>query len=173
MYEVQELFALFHSLTGGNDTVYKYFQEHGQDFSKPEKIGLSMLKISSSGIDAEKKSARISELLKKSPDRFAELVKEYAPELGEGYLGEIDRKLLRHEFATVLKKIEPGAIVGPLQMDGEMVWLKVMSHKPEVIADFKSVESQIREILAGKRRQRVVQEYSRKLREKAVIKYYF
>ena len=101
------------------------------------------------------------------------MVKQYSPELGEGNLGEIDRKLLRHEFAAVLKKIEKGMIAGPLQMDGDVVWLKVMSHKPAKVADFKSVEPQIREILRSKRREKVVQEYSRKLRQKAVIEYYF
>ncbi len=153
--------------------LYKYFQEHRKDFSEPEKVGLAMLKISASDGDAAEKSRKISEVLKQDSSRFNEMVKLYAPELGDGSLGEIDRKLLRHEFASVLKKIEQGMVVGPLQMDGNVVWLKVVSHKPAKVADFKTVEQRIRQILSDKRKERVVKEYSRKLREKAVVKYYF
>ena len=153
--------------------MYEYFKANEKKYSEAEKIGLSMLKLSASRPELERDAGEISAALAAADADFAALVAKYTPEAGDGYLGEIERKLLRPEFAAALPTVTPGKVVGPLKVDGGMVWLKVVSHKQPLGADFAAVESRIRQDMENSRRERVLNDYFRKLRSRAVVEYYF
>lgn len=154
--------------------MFEYFEAHKKDYSEPEKIGLSMLKLDMKTPELREAVDKINVQLQLGRVKFADLVKKYNPDAAEGGdLGEIERSLLRTEFASALKNVFPGMVAGPLQLDGDMVWLYVNSHRPAVQADFNAVENKIRTDMEKKRRDKVLQEYFLKLRSGAVIEYYF
>lgn len=153
--------------------LYDYFKSHEKEYATSEKVGLSMLKIGLNHPDIQKTVQAVSAKLNLPDADFTALVREYSPEFGNGDLGEIDRSLLRPEFATALKDISVGKIIGPLNIDDGMVWLKVNSHRNAVAANFGAVEQRIREDMQKKRREEVLNGYFQKLRSQAVIEYYF
>lgn len=154
--------------------MYEYFESHTKDYTEAEKIGLSMLKLDLKTPDLQQEIDRINVELQLKKSTFADLVKKYNPAMtNNGYLGEIERPLLRPEFAAALKNVTQGMFAGPLQMDDGVVWLYVDSYKKAVQADFQSVENRIRSDMEKSRREQVLQEYFAKLRSRAVVEYYF
>ncbi len=154
--------------------LYEYFTAHKKDYAEAEKIGLSMLKLDLNTPDIQQKTDEINVALQLKKSTFADLVKIYNPGAGnDGYLGEIERSLLRPEFAAALKDVTLGSVAGPLQIDGGVVWLYVNSYKEAVQADFSSVESKIRDDMEKKRREEVLREYFLRLRSRAIVEYYF
>jgi parvulin-like peptidyl-prolyl isomerase len=153
--------------------LYEYFKKHEKEYTSSEKVGLSMLKINSNRPDLTVVTQDISQALKSPEANFTELVKKYAPEFGSGDLGEIDRNLLRSEFVTALKDISVGKIVGPLKIDDGLVWLKINSYRPAVVADFRVVEKKLREDINRNRYEDMRDKYCQKLRSQAVVEYYF
>ena len=153
--------------------IYEYFQKNEAKFATPEKVGLAMLKLDSSRADVEAAKKEIAGELEKDPGKFDELVARYAPELGDGNLGEIDSKLLRPEFAGAFKEYVPGTVAGPIKVYDGLVWLKVVSYSPPVKAEFKTVEERIKLELEHQYREKAVADYIGRLRSRAVIEYYF
>ena len=133
-----------------------------------------MLKLELNTPDIQQKTDEINVALQLKKRTFADLVKIYNPGAGTGGdLGEIERSLLRPEFAAALKDVTPGSVAGPLQIDGGVVWLYVISHKKALQADFSSVENKIRNDMEKKRREEVLREYFLRLRSRAIVEYYF
>lgn len=153
--------------------MYEFFKANESRYAQAEKIGLSMLRLESNRPTLKKDVQDISAALAAGNADFAALVKKYTPQHGDGYLGEIERDLLRPEFAAAVKNAAPGKIVGPLPVDEGVVWLKVVKIQAAVDADFTAVEQRIRVDMEKARRERILQEYYRKLRSQAVVEYYF
>ena len=153
--------------------MYEFFKAHEAQYAQAEKIGLAMLRLENSRPQLEADIREISAALAAERADFAALVKKYAPQSGDGYLGEIERGLLRPEFSAAIRTAATGKVVGPLRVDDGVVWLKVVSHQAAVGADFAAVESRIRQDMERTRRREVLAEYFRKLRAQAVIEYFF
>lgn len=153
--------------------MYEFFKANENRYAQAEKIGLSMLRLEADRPTLKKDMQDIAAVLAAGDADFAALVKKYAPQNGDGYLGEIERELLRPEFAAAVKNAAAGKVVGPLQVDDGVVWLKVMMIQAAVDADFAAVEQRIRVDMEKARRERILQEYFQKLRAQAVVEYYF
>jgi len=153
--------------------LHEYYLSNESSFSVPDRIILAMLKLDSATGEKDKIIQEISSILKAEPERFTELVKKYSPALGNGELGEIDRKLLRPEFASAFKEFVPGMVVGPLNVYDGVVWLKVVSYQPAGEVKFADVEQKIKLELEQKKREKVFADYAAKLRSGALIEYYF
>ncbi len=152
--------------------VYEYFQANESSYSSAEKIGLAMLKLDSARTDLEKVSAEITAELSADPGKFEEFVRRYNPELGSGDLGEIDRKLLRPEFAAAFEEFQVGLVAGPIKVYDGVVWLKITSWKPAQKPVFKEVEERIKSDLQRKKQEKILEDYIQQLRNGAVIEYF-
>lgn len=152
---------------------YEFFKKHESEYAQAEKIGLAMLRLEGNRPTLDADMREISAALGSGKADFSALVKKFAPQSGDGYLGEIERNLLRPEFSAAIKTARPGKVVGPLRVDDGVVWLKVVSHQAAVKADFAAVEQRIRQDMEKARHREVLDEYFRKLRSQAVIEYFF
>ena len=170
-------FMLFRKLVvAGTPTpkeMYEYFVKNEKKLEGEELVDLAMLKLDKSRADWAIEHKEISDILARSPERFSELVRRYAPEFGDGRLGEIERAKLRPEFSAVISDFTPGKIYGPLELDGSAVWLRILSHKVPEKVKFEDVAEKIRSAIEADMRQKALQEYISELRAKALIEYFF
>lgn len=156
--------------------VHEYYTSHREEFASPESIELAMLSINPGQDTADQKISEIQAALDKNPDRFAELVKRHstgpAAERG-GDLGTIELKRLRPEFAAAIVKPETGRVYGPIKTPEGLIWLRINAYHPSKDADFTSLEPQIRQRLEAVVRAESAKRYTDRLREGAIIRYFF
>ena len=157
--------------------MYEYFQEHEQDFSKPEEINLALLLLAP---DANDDTVRkLSENLHASPDGFAEAVKAFSvgPNREQGgTVGFLDRTRLREEFLNAVNaagELNPGMVLGPVATEEGRYFLKIVAVTPGVKADFAKIQPEIEKRMDQENRSKAVDALRQRLREKAVIRYHF
>ena len=153
--------------------VYEYFQSHRKELSGIDTYELAMLKLDSSVADFNKTAAGITAILASSPERFAELVRRYAPGSRDGRLGAIEPSKMRIEFISAIKTPVEGKVYGPIKLNDGVVWLRLLKHNKAADASFESVHQQIIKILEGEQRKKAVELYTRDLRRDAVLEYFF
>ncbi len=153
----------------------EYYNAHPEEFSTPESVELAMLKVPRSRSDFAEVCAEVGRTLAEAPERFDDLARRFAVPAAPdgGKLGVIELKRLRVEFAAALKDIAPGKIYGPIEIEDGTVWLKVIDHIQASEGDFESRAPEIRRRLENEQYEAERREYSARLREQAVIRYFF
>lgn len=156
--------------------VYEYYQANQEEFVHPEQVGLALIMLRSSDSDMEQKSEMIARQLTENPDAFAEIAQKHsegpAAENG-GFLGEIERKRLRTEFAAAMPELEAGRIYGPVRTAEGVSFLKIVSYAPEKKGDFRTLAPEIRGRIDEKQREQIRESYLFRLRSDAIIRYFF
>ncbi len=156
--------------------MYRYYQEHEAEFSRPESIELAMLQLPADSPDAERTIGEISQRLAADPGAFADLVRRYSsgPGRGDGgKLGMIERKRLRPEFAAALGDAPvPGSIRGPLSTSDGIFWLKVLAYHPAEKVSFGSSGAEIRRRMEAELRRDCRARYCARLRKGAIVRYF-
>ena len=158
------------------EDLHRYYVEHKEEFSRPERIELAMLQLSPAREDLEKTVSEISERLKADPESFSDLVRRFSSGPGRsdgGNLGGIDRKRLRPEFAAALGDAPTsGSIHGPLRTADGIFWLKVISRQPAEMIPFERSGADIRRRLEADLRRNCRISYCTRLRRGAIIRYF-
>ncbi len=155
---------------------YEYFQSHPEEFTTPERLELAMIQLPETLKESDEEVVKLAGELAADPARFAELaaMKSVGPGAKEGgSLGWIERQRLRPEFAAAMLQPETGKIYGPITTIDGVIFLKLLHYEQETKADFRSVSAAIRERIKEERRSLIRLDYLKKLREKAVIRYFF
>lgn len=156
--------------------LHRYYEEHKNEFSRPERIELAMLQLTSKQPDMEKTVREISEKLAADPESFPDLVLRFSSGPGRsdgGKLGVIERRRLRAEFASALgEKPVAGSILGPLRTADGIFWLKVVSCQPGEVVPFERSEADIRRRLEIDLRRTCRARYCARLRRNAIIRYF-
>ncbi|MBR7107101.1 MAG: SurA N-terminal domain-containing protein [Lentisphaeria bacterium] len=153
--------------------IYVYYQQHKDELSGIETYDLAMLKIDNTSIDAVQIQNEVTQTLSAAPERFAELVRRYAPGSGDGRIGSIEPGKMRIEFSTALKEPVEGKIYGPIKLDEGVAWIKLLKHNKKADVAFDLVQKKICRILEDEQRRKVIEIYTRELRRDAVLEYYF
>ena len=158
------------------EDMYRYYSEHMDEFSRPERIELAMLQLSPETPNVETQVREISEKLAADPEAFPELVRRFSsgPGRGDGgKLGCIERRRLRVEFAAALGEKPPvGGILGPLRTADGIFWLKVVSCQVAEVVPFERSGAEIRRRLEIELRRRCRARYCARLRSGAIIRYF-
>ncbi|MBS1368533.1 MAG: hypothetical protein HPZ91_01140 [Lentisphaeria bacterium] len=156
--------------------VYEYYQAHRNEFISPEKVELAMIMLDLKDPELEAKIRTVSDALAASPDSFAGLAKRYSvgpdPQEG-GNLGEIERRRLRAEFAAAMPELEAGKVYGPVRTADGVSFLRILSYTPEMKGEFRKLSAEIRRRIDVERREKIRDAYLSRLREKAIIRYFF
>lgn len=156
--------------------VYEYYQQHPENFSKPESVELAMIMLNK---DREDLSARVEEIrriLERDPEDFPRLAENFSDSPGRksgGKLGELEVRRLRPEFAAALDKIEVGKCYGPIATPEGIAFLRVLAHRNAAVTALEDAALEIRRQLEDERRQLSRDRYLESLRKEAVIRYYF
>ncbi len=154
----------------------QYFNDNIDKFSQPEKLKLALLLLPEStpvsSVD------EISAQLKKNPDRFAELVKVFScgPNREQGgEVGFIERKNLRKEFSAVLPagELQSGTVFGPVKTAEGQYFIRILNIEQGKAAVFAEHREAIRKEMEKQRREKALEDLKKRLRSKAVIRYYY
>ncbi|MDR0932069.1 MAG: peptidylprolyl isomerase [Victivallales bacterium] len=156
--------------------VYDYYEQHKNEFITPEKVALAMIMLDLKDPELEEKIRIISDTLAASPDAFADLAKRYStgPDSQEGgNLGEIERKRIRAEFAAAMPELTIGKIYGPIRTQDGVTFLRLLAHTKASKGEFRALSAEIRRKIDLERREKIRDAYLQRLREKALIRYFF
>jgi parvulin-like peptidyl-prolyl isomerase len=90
-----------------------------------------------------------------------------------GNIGWIEESKLRPEFAKALRNLEVGNIASAVQTAEGAYFLRIADRMPARALQFEAVKDEINDKLTKQRRDENYAEYSGKLKEKAIIRYFF
>jgi len=160
-----------------HDEAEKYYNEHKQEFVKPEQVALSAIEIKTEG----KKESEIPELKAKAQklhDRvkdgedFGELAKRFSDgstaQQG-GYLGVYKRGELSKELEDIVFKLNRNDLTDVIETKQGFLVLKVMEHYDEGQQPFDKVENDIMDRLYSQKMEPALREYLKTLREQSYV----
>lgn len=157
--------------------IYDYYQNNPDKFTKQAQVGLAMILISPDSEEPEETEKLIKKRISDDPDSFARLAEEYTSGPGKdsgGYLGMLELKRLRPEFAAAIKNdFTPGKCFGPIKTDDGIIFLKVISFKKSESISFNDAAAEIRNTLETEKRKASRERYIESLRRDAIIRYFF
>lgn len=164
-------------ITIGKDEVEKYYNEHKQEFVRPEQVALRSIEVNTEG----KKPEEIPDLKKKAEttlkrindgDDFGEMAKRFsdgATAKQGGYLGVYKRGELSKELEETVFKMKKNELTGVLETKQGFLILQVMEHYTEGQQPLAKVEPEITEKLYSERMEPSLREYLKTLREQSYV----
>lgn len=160
--------------------VNDYYRNNIAEFSKTPQIELQVLLLKRDGRfkdEYEETLAKIRNDVEKADKTiFTTLVKLYSegPDVAKGgNIGWLEESKLRPEFAVVLKTLETGGIASSVQAAEGVYFLRISDRMPAKALQFDAVKDEINDKLTKQRREENYTEYSNKLKDKAIIRYFF
>ncbi len=154
--------------------IHQYFAKHPEEFTRPDSIDLAMILLPADSEKQEENAAKIETTLKESPERFAELARQYSAGPGAeagGSLGTIEVKRLRPEFAAAMPSPpEAGKVYGPIRTAEGISFLRVTAYHAEEKPEFRKSAAAIRTKLEAAAREETRLKYVEELRKEAVIR---
>jgi peptidyl-prolyl cis-trans isomerase SurA len=155
-----------------------YYEQHKQDFAKPEQVRLSEILIPTPEdatdaqiAQAKAKADMVASKLKEGAT-FDDLAKQYSggpnPESG-GDLGTFKRGDLAKLLEDQTFPLKTGESTAPIRTRQGFVLLKVTDHIPAGIQPLSAVEEQVQEAIYSQAIQPALRAYLTKLRENAFI----
>lgn len=163
------------SVTG--EEISKYYDEHKQEFDRPEQVAISEILILTEGKDQAlipSLEAKAQEALKKarSGEKFDELAKKYSdgPTAKDGGdLGFFTRGKMVKELEDTAFKLRRGQVSDIIRTRYGFVIIRVDEKYAAGIQKLETVSEEIHRILAQQKAQPAIQEYMKKLRSQAFI----
>jgi peptidyl-prolyl cis-trans isomerase D len=121
--------------------IKKYYDEHQNEFGSPEQRQAAhiLIAVAAQAADADKlaakaKAAQVLQQVKQSPDKFAELAKQYSQDPGSaasgGDLGQFGPGMMVKPFEEAVFKLKVGEISGLVQTDFGYHIIKLLAVNP-------------------------------------------
>ncbi len=161
--------------------VYDYYVNNPREWTTPARYEMELLQISRnggrSGPDPKIACQKLSEQMTNADKAlFYQLVKANsdAPNSENGgNVGLVDEDKLRPEFSPVVKKLKPGMIAGPVETPEGFYFIRLAAILPEEKIPFEKASEEIRKRLDLQAKSELRKAYSDKIKQKALIRYYF
>ena len=151
--------------------IYKRFKKEENSPSFPGSVELALLKFTK---DAQTNIKEIKAALAKNPAQWNQFAQLYAITPGtDGSIGSIELDKLRPEFARHMKDIKEGRIYSAIETADGIYFIKVLKYVPPKKALYKEYAGAIRKKMENEIYRKCSDEYAQKLRDKAVIEYFF
>lgn len=164
-------------ITIGRDEIEKYYNEHKEEFVRPEQVALRSIEV-----NTEKKTPEeITELKKKAEttlkrikdgDDFAEMAKRFSDGSTAkqgGFLGVYKRGELSKELEDVVFKMKKNDVTEVMDTKQGFLILQVLEHYDEGEQSLAKVENEITEKLYSGRMEPAMREYVKTLREQSYV----
>jgi peptidyl-prolyl cis-trans isomerase SurA len=161
----------------GTEEVKKYYDDHKQEFTRPEQVALSEIFLSTEGKNPEeiesvqKKAEDLRNRVVKG-DEFSEIARRYSEgstAKDGGDLGTFQRGQLSPQLEEVVFKMEKGQITDVIQTKTGFEVLKVENHYEAGLQPMDKVESEIMNKLYMEKMQPTMREYLAQLREESYV----
>ncbi len=159
------------------EEIQKYYDEHKQEFIRPEQVALRSIEVNTAGKDA----TEIADLRKKADtarkrvvdgEDFGEIAKRYSDGSTAkqgGYLGEYKRGELSKELEEVVFKLKRNDLTEVMETKQGFLIIQVLEHYEEGEQPLAKVENEINEKLYSERMQPALREYLKTLREESYV----
>lgn len=162
----------------GNDEVRKYYNEHKNEFVRPEEVDLSEIFLKTDGktpeqIAAIKKQADDLYTRIQNGEDFSALAKRYSegPAKDEGgELGEYQRGQLAKPLEDAVFKLDKGGVSNVIQTQTGFILLKVNDHYDAGQQPLDKVETEITNHLYAQKMEPALRDYLEQLREESYIR---
>jgi len=164
-------------ITIGREDALKYYNDHKQEFIRPEQIALSAIEIKTEG----KKESEIPELKAKAEnlrkrvadgEDFGELAKRFSDgstaQQG-GYLGIYKQGELTKELWDAVATLKKKEMTGVIETKQGFLLLQVLEHYTEGEQPFEKVENEIMDKLYSEKMEPALREYLKTLREQSYV----
>jgi peptidyl-prolyl cis-trans isomerase SurA len=164
-------------ITIGHDDAMKYYNDHKQEFVRPEQIALSAIEIKTEG----KKESEVPELKVKAQklrDRvkdgedFGELAKRFSDGSTAsqgGYLGVYKQSELTKELWDAVAKLKKKEMPEVIETKQGFLILEVLEHYTEGVQPYEKVENEIMDKLYSEKMEPALREYLKTLREQSYV----
>jgi len=159
------------------EDIQKYYEEHKQDFIRPEQVALRSIEVNTAGKDA----TEIADLRKKADtarkriedgEDFGEIAKRYSDGSTAkqgGYLGEYKRGELSKELEETVFKMKRNDLTDVMETKQGFLLIQVLEHYEEGQQPLAKVENEINEKLYSQRMEPALREYLKTLREESYV----
>jgi len=161
----------------GSGEIKKYYEDHKQDFTRPEQVALAELFLSTDGKSPEEISAvrtRAEDLhnrLGKGED-FSVLAKRYSEgstAQDGGDLGEFEHGQLAKSLEDAVFPLDRGQFTDVIQTKTGFEILKVIDHYQAGLQPLDKVEGEIQNILYKQKMEPAMRDYLAQLREESYV----
>jgi len=152
--------------------LYKRFKEQESKLSSPGSVELGILKIAK---DEPEKADAVAAALKKDPASWRALAGVYGidPAAENGSVGAVELPMLRPEFAKAMTDMELDRIYPKVLTADGIYFLKILALTPKKTAVFREHAEAIRKTMEEEIYRKSSEDYSARLRDRAVIEYFF
>src|SRR5580658_2829978 len=159
------------------DEIQKYYDEHKQEFMRPEQVALRSIEVNTTGKDA----TEVAELKKKAEtarkrimdgEDFAEIAKRYSDGTTAkqgGYLGQYKRGELSKELEDTVFKVKRNDLTEVMETKQGFLIMQVLEHYDEGEQSLAKVENEIEGKLYNQRMEPALREYLKTLREESYV----
>ncbi len=159
------------------EDIQKYYEEHKQEFIRPEQVALRSIEVNTAGKDA----TEIADLRKKADtarkriqdgEDFGEIAKRYSDGSTAkqgGYLGEYKRGELSKELEETVFKMKRNDLTDVMETKQGFLIIQVLEHYEEGQQPLAKVENEINEKLYSQRMEPALREYLKTLREESYV----
>jgi len=159
------------------EDIQKYYDEHKQEFVRPEQVALRSIEVNTAGKDA----TEIADLRKKADtarkrildgEDFGEIAKRYSDGTTAkqgGYLGEYKRGELSKELEETVFKMKRNDLTDVMETKQGFLIIQVLEHYEEGEQPLAKVENEINEKLYSQRMEPALREYLKTLREESYV----
>eukprot|EP00831_Metopus_contortus_P006131 TRINITY_DN12311_c0_g2_i1.p3 TRINITY_DN12311_c0_g2~~TRINITY_DN12311_c0_g2_i1.p3 ORF type:complete len:412 (-),score=97.59 TRINITY_DN12311_c0_g2_i1:832-2067(-) len=173
-YTLGTLFYKVQSVTPRE--IYEFYEQNKDKFSAPATIRLQVLFLQGTRETNRELLKEIAEDVKSGNEKiFTSLVilHSAAPNAKNGGdLGWIETGKLRPEFAAAIKDNAPGFISEPVVTPEGIYFLRIAGLVPGGAKPFEKVNTQISDELNRRMREQTYNNYIKKLRSEAIIRYF-
>lgn len=164
-------------ITIDKDAIQKYYDDHKQDYVRPEQVVLRSIEINT----ADKTPAEVAELKKKAEtalkrvqdgEDFGEIAKRYSDGSTAkqgGFLGSYKRGELSPQLEAVVFKMKRNDLTGVLETKQGFLIMQVMEHYDEGQQPLDKVENEITNKLYDQRMEPALRDYLKTLREQSYV----
>jgi peptidyl-prolyl cis-trans isomerase SurA len=159
------------------DEIQKYYDEHKQEFMRPEQVALRSIEVNTTGKDATevadlKKKAETARKRIQDGEDFGEIAKRYsdgATAKQGGYLGQYKRGELSKELEDTVFKMKRNDLTEVMETKQGFLIMQVLEHYDEGEQSLAKVENEINEKLYSQRMEPALREYLKTLREQSYV----
>src|SRR5260370_6764803 len=164
-------------ITIGKDEVGKYYNEHKQQFVRPEQVALREIEVSTQG----KTEAELPELKKKAEtalqrvkdgEDFGEIAKRFSDGSTAkqgGFLGVYKRGELSKELEDVVFKMKKNELTDIMDTKQGYLVLQVLERYEEGQQPLNKVENELMDHLYSERMEPAMRQYLKTLREQSYV----
>jgi peptidyl-prolyl cis-trans isomerase SurA len=159
------------------DEIQKYYDEHKQEFMRPEQVALRSIEVNTAG----KEATEVAELKKKADtalkrikdgEEFGEIAKRYsdgATAKQGGYLGQYKRGELSRELEDTVFKMKKNGLTDVMETKQGFLIIQVLEHYDEGEQSLSKVENEIMDKLYTQRMEPALRDYLKTLREQSYV----